>query len=233
MSVTGPSQLMRTHDISIREESFTLDPHGGIYWKRKRWLMVSDLHLGKAAHLRKAGAPLPEGSDARTIARLGALIDHFLPDRVVILGDLFHSAVNRAWEPFQSWCLTQRVELHLVPGNHDRISERRYRDANLIVQDGDLLEEGFRLRHEPPTDDLQGYALCGHVHPGIVISGKARQSERLRCFHVGTKATVLPAFGLTTGLYAIDPAPTDRVFACTSKTVLDVTRAAVADPQAS
>ena len=55
-----------------------------VVWRSNGWLLLSDLHLGKAAHFRKAGIPLPEGADARTLERMDEVIDHFRPTRVVI-----------------------------------------------------------------------------------------------------------------------------------------------------
>ena len=48
----------------------------------------------------------------------------------------------------------------------------------------------------PPT----GYALCGHIHPGVRLSGSGGQSERLPCFVLGRRRAILPAFGGFTGL---------------------------------
>ncbi len=191
-----------------------------------RWLVASDLHLGKAAHFRKAGLPLPEGSDDQTLARMDELIAHFRPKRVVIIGDLFHSAHNNAWEPFHQWCTRQSAELHLVLGNHDQLAERRYRDAGLITHATGLVELPFILEHEAPLA-IGGsgmiHVICGHTHPGIVLNGQANQSLRLPCFLVGPQATMLPAFGMSTGLFMVKPVPGQRLFACTDKAVLDVT----------
>ena len=70
---------MLTHDIPILQDVFTLHPYGAMFWRSKGWLLLSDLHLGKAAHFRKAGLPLPEGSDDQTVARMDELIAHFRP----------------------------------------------------------------------------------------------------------------------------------------------------------
>lgn len=217
---------MLTHDIPILRDVFTLHPYGAMFWKAKGWLLLSDLHLGKAAHFRKAGLPLPEGSDEQTLARLDELIAHFAPKRVVIIGDLFHSAHNNAWEPFHEWCMRQTIELHLVLGNHDRVAERRYREAGLHTHATGLVEMPFILEHEAPLamgGDGMIHVICGHTHPGVVLHGQANQSLRLPCFLVGPQVTMLPAFGMSTGLYIVKPTQAHRVFACTDKAVLDVT----------
>jgi len=208
-------------EISVAGERLILHPHRALYWDRLRWLVVSDLHLGKAAHFRKAGAALPEGQDEGTLARLDALIANFRPERLLILGDLFHSSHNTSWAPFTAWALRQSIPLHLVPGNHDILADRRYADAGLHVCD-DTLEEGpFVFAHEP-AERPGVYGMGGHIHPGVVLSGQARQRLRLPCFWFGERLAIIPAFGLSTGLHVIRPERTDRVYACTERAVLDV-----------
>ena len=56
-----------------------------------RTLLVSDLHLGKAAAFRHAGIPVPEGSAQRDLARLETLVERHRVRRLLILGDLFHA----------------------------------------------------------------------------------------------------------------------------------------------
>ena len=68
--------------IVLHREAFVLHPHRALYWPAQRCLVVSDLHLGKAAHLRKGGAPLPEAHDHSTLDRLTALIRTFAPKRL-------------------------------------------------------------------------------------------------------------------------------------------------------
>ena len=78
----------------------------------------------------------------------------------------------------------------------------------------------FLLCHEPPADSgdhasasLFGYALAGHVHPGVHIAGAGLQSERLPCFVLGKSRAILPAFGRFTGLATQSWKRSDRVIA--------------------
>ena len=61
----------------------------------------------------------------------------------------------------------------------------------------------------PPT----GYALCGHVHPGIRPGGGACAAVRLPCFVLGRRRALLPAFGRLTGLALVTPAPPETLIA--------------------
>jgi uncharacterized protein len=47
------------------------------------------------------------------------------------------------------------------------------------------------------------YALAGHVHPGVLLGGRAHDRLRLPCFHFGPACGVLPAFGPFTGLHIL------------------------------
>lgn len=193
-----------------------------MFWREKKWLLLSDLHLGKAAHFRKAGLPLPDGHDETTLERLDDLVRLFAPVRVVIIGDLFHSVENGYWRKFHVWCQRQKVELHLVLGNHDLIGESRYEDAGITLHKVSLTEEPFVLMHEPPLPNIGTgqYVICGHVHPGYTLSGKGRQRIALPCFWVGREVAVLPAFGTSTGLFRIQPKKKDRVYLLTPRAVM-------------
>ena len=217
--------VMLPFDLEIHRPGalFTMHPLGGLYWREKNWLLISDLHLGKAAHFRKAGIPLPEGDDRETLDRLTRLVDHFAPARLYILGDLFHSGLNRSWDGFETWCRSRNEELHLVLGNHDRLSDRRYQDAGLIVHHEEVMEDGVRLCHDPACPTGTGYRIGGHLHPGVVLTGAGQQRITLPCFVVGAMSTVLPAFGHRQGLFRVRPTPLQRIFACTPTSVLDVT----------
>lgn len=212
---------MLTLPLDLAGETLVLHPHRVLYWPRLRWLVVSDLHLGKAAHFRKAGSALPEGSDESTLRRLDRCVAHFRPERLLILGDLFHSSHNNSWERFHAWCKAQSIALHLVPGNHDILADARYTEAGIQLC-ADTLEEGpFVFSHEA-VERPGVYSIGGHIHPGVVLSGKGRQRLRLPCFCFGDRQAVLPAFGTATGLHVIRPERSDRVFACTENSVLDL-----------
>lgn len=215
---------MLSTEIDVVGERLLLHPYGALYWPRLRWLVASDLHLGKAAHLRKGGSAIPEGHDEATLDRLAQVLAAFRPDRLLILGDLFHSSHNKRWEAFSQWALQCPVPIHLVPGNHDVLADRRYAEAGVQVCD-DTIEEGpFVLSHEP-LNRPGVYGISGHLHPGVVLLGKGRQHMRLSCFWFGVDQAILPAFGKATGLHIVHPLPGDRVYARTDHAVIDVSSA--------
>lgn len=212
---------MLSAEILVASERLLLHPFRALFWPRLRWLVVSDLHLGKAAHFRKAGSALPEGHDEATLERLDLLLQTFSPERLLILGDLFHSSHNNSWDLFESWASCQHTQLHLVLGNHDILADRRYAEAGLQVCH-DTLEEGpFVFTHDP-VERPGCYVIGGHIHPGVVLSGQGRQHLRLPCFAFGQNVGLLPAFGSNTGTFTIQPDATHRIYATTDRSVLDV-----------
>ena len=46
-------------NLKIHKNHFKLHPSGAIYWEEKKMLLIADVHLGKVAHFRKHGAPVP------------------------------------------------------------------------------------------------------------------------------------------------------------------------------
>ena len=52
-----------------------------------------------------------------------------------MLGDLFHSSPNRAWEDFEAWLQDEkrRVDTGILRGNHDRAHDVVYEAMGLEV----------------------------------------------------------------------------------------------------
>jgi metallophosphoesterase superfamily enzyme len=70
---------------------------------------------------------------------------------------------------------------------------------------------GLALCHHPQS--VPGaYALAGHLHPAVVLGGRAHERLRLPCFHFGAAVGVLPAFGAFTGMHVVERRPGERVY---------------------
>ena len=209
--------------LECQGESLVLLSDGAVWWEAKQTLWLSDLHLGKAAHFRKHGVPIGSEPTLETLHRLRERIKAFQPSRILLLGDLFHSDINREWEPFAGLCAEyQGLEWVLVQGNHDMIPDALLRESG--IEQVDRLDDGpFTFTHAP--EDLAadfGFHVCGHIHPGIRLKGAGRQGLRLRCFHFAAHQAVMPAFGAFTGMHAIAPNRSDRVFVLAEDSVMEV-----------
>jgi DNA ligase-associated metallophosphoesterase len=189
-----------TEHITIANERLTLTNQRAIYWPVEKALILSDLHIGKTAHFRKYGIPVPDDILQKDLERLKKLIRHFKVQQLIIVGDLFHAENNSNIRTFESW-LTHFENLHivLVKGNHDRQSNRLMNQLGIIVEP-QLLIEPFNFVHEPKGNALDEFTISGHIHPGVVIKGKGKQKLKLPCYLITEQQLILPAFSLFTGL---------------------------------
>lgn len=208
----------------IGSNSFWLSPHRYIYWEEQEALILSDLHLGKTGHFRKAGIAVPQQVYKEDLQRLFAAISLHKPRQVIFVGDLFHSRENRELDWFLRWRTDiSHVPFHLVRGNHDILADGWYNTAAITVHDSLTLGD-IHFVHDmgSVTVPLQKheYIFTGHLHPGVCINGIGRQSLRFPCFYFGDNYAILPAFSHFTGLAIISPAPSDAVFAIVNQSVI-------------
>jgi uncharacterized protein len=217
------AQINAIMRITVKEEEFELWPERAVHWKRINTLLLADLHIGKINHFRKAGIPVPSKANEKNIEVLVDLMHRVKPDRVLCLGDLFHSHYNPEWEVFGELVQHFRsISFELVLGNHDIMSERQYERKGIRVYD-ELLLDRFIFTHHPMETIAEGhYNIAGHIHPGVSLRGKGRQSLTLPCFYFGAQQGLLPAFGAFTGLAKIYPKKDDQVFVIAEDTVFAV-----------
>ena len=203
-------------DFNFLEQDLVLLPQKAIYWKQQKALIAADVHLGKVGHFRKAGIAVPRNLEQSDLSTLSDLIFERKPEKLFFLGDLFHSDMNADWEWFRLWRQQfPKLEITLIRGNHDIINDQHYHELNITLQD-QLLVEPFLMLHHPLSDTVlqqtPAYAFCGHIHPGVNLSGRGRQSITIPCFAFGDKQAVLPSFGRFTGRVAIRQQRTDKIF---------------------
>ena len=198
-------------------ERVELHAERALHWPRARTLFVADVHLGKAASFRAHGVAVPRGSSAHDLARLDALVERTRAERLVVLGDFLHARAGRVEaldRAFVAWRDAHAsLAITLVRGNHDAGAGDPAAAWRVDVVSDPSAMAPFVLchaPHEPPT----GYALCGHVHPGVRVSGPdGVDSARLPCFVLGRRRALLPAFGRFTGLALVGPERGERIVA--------------------
>ena len=220
--------MSANHSISfsLLNQDLLLLPQKAIYWIQEKALIIADVHFGKVGHFRKSGIAVPRDMEQNELCLLSDLIDEYKPEKIIFLGDFFHSDMNSDWDLFILWRRQfPQLKLILIKGNHDIIDETNYLNLNIFLYD-QLLIGPFLMLHHPLIDEaLQeaaGYVFCGHLHPGISLSGKARQHITLPCFAFGAKQAILPSFGKFTGRIAIRSQKTDRIFAVLKDKVIAI-----------
>ncbi|HWZ34529.1 MAG TPA: ligase-associated DNA damage response endonuclease PdeM [Mucilaginibacter sp.] len=208
------------------DQNLLLLPQRAIFWQEEKALIAADVHLGKVGHFRKAGIAVPRDMEQDDLAVLSDLIYEHRPQKIIFLGDLFHSDINADWEWFKLW-RGQFPELRivLIRGNHDIVHDDHYLQLNIELYD-ELVVGPFLMLHYPQPDEkleqLDGYVFCGHIHPGVNLRGKGRQSLTLPCFAFGKRQAILPSFGRFTGRVAIRSLETDKIFAVLKDKVLAI-----------
>ncbi len=211
-------------NFCLQENNFLLTSGRSIFWQEERILILSDVHLGKAGHFRKSGIAIPQSVFKEDMQRLVSQLQYFKPEKLLIVGDLFHSTANKEHEFFLKWRNDFiSIPILLVKGNHDVLKKEWYRTANITVHENDFSLKNFTFTHDINCcADNNNYCFSGHIHPGVRIRGIGKQLLQLPCFYFGKKYAVLPAFGKFTGTYPIEPKPGDAVFALADHSVIQI-----------
>jgi len=220
MSDINPAVGLKT---TIAGADIILHPLKAIFYPSSFALIISDAHLGKADHFRKSGIAVPQQVNLTNLERLRQLITDFNPQRVIFLGDLFHSSINAAWEDFNNLINGySNITFELVKGNHDILPQASYDSSILKIYEDQLILGPFLLTHIPREEKSELYNLAGHIHPGVVMKGKAKQYLKLPCYFFSDWQGIVPAFGDFTGLYKINAKGEDQVYVVSGERVVRV-----------
>lgn len=220
--MSATNNLKGTQSAVVAGERLELHPFRAAYWEAQGALLIADLHLGKVAHFRRNGIPAPMAASGANWDRLISLFLDFQPQRVLFLGDLFHSSHNQEWLEFsQLMARFSEIRFELILGNHDILPEEDYHQANLTLHREPLAVAPFLFSHHPLTMASDGfYNLAGHIHPCVLLKGNGRQRARLPCFYFGRLQGILPAFGVFTGMGRIAPEADSQVFVIADEAVI-------------
>ena len=202
---------------ALAGETLHLLPDRALLWPAAGTLIVADVHLGKSAAFRRLGVPVPSGCTQADLDRLDALLTATGARRLLVLGDLFHTAPTGDEAAVQGFAALRRAHARraftVVAGNHDRAWRTLPADWDIAWHPEALHEAPFVFQHEP-RPDARGYALGGHLHPCVRLRG-AGDAARLPVFWFAGAVGVLPSFGSFTGGYTVRPSPGDALIAVT------------------
>lgn len=211
-----PHPLFSPTKIIVNDEVFWLSPNRTVFWEKERALILSDLHFGKTGHFRKSGIGVPQSVFKEDLQRLFAEVQHFRPDELLIVGDMFHSHANKEMDMFLKWRNDlPLLRMRLVRGNHDILAKKFYKLADIELTDDKLSIGNFCFAHDLDKvcdDGSSQFIFSGHLHPGIRMNGAARQELHFPCFYFTKEYAILPAFSRFTGMYTVRPKKGDKVF---------------------
>ncbi len=202
------------------------EPHrsGALWLPELRTAIVADLHLGYSWAQRRRGelGPLIDGT---AVERLRWALEDLLPERVVLLGDVYHAPrpspeERRMVEEALSMI---RCELVLVRGNHDRKMERDFHKGVVA----EWRASGVVAVHGDTIPQTSSHLIVGHFHPTVKIRDAAGVSRRFPAFVLGTRVTLLPAVsefsvGMAWREVPLDTGRSPRVFALTRTRVAQI-----------
>lgn len=204
--------LSPTNEIQLFGLRLQLLDDKALYLPDERTLLVSDVHLGKAETFQSFGIPIASQLNEENLDRLRSLIVQTQPQKLFILGDLFHSKkslvpdVLIAWDTFLKEIA---AEVCLIVGNHDRRLVSALPPMKMDCQIEAVALGPVLLSHEPEIRQ-RGYErarlnVCGHIHPVVRLRSRT-DSLRLPCFFVehDHRRLTLPSFGEFTGGYEVE-----------------------------
>lgn len=214
--------------LLCRDQHLWLSANKTVYWEEEKTIVLSDTHFGKTGHFRKNGIAVPQNIYKEDLQRFFSIAQFYKAQRVIVVGDFFHSHANEELDWFLKWKRDfSQLQITLVKGNHDVLHPSWYETAAIENVPQTLFLGPFQFQHDyvektkedkdkkeyQPEKSHSPYIFSGHMHPGITIKGLSKQSLRFPCFYFGKNHCILPAFSKFSGLATIKPKKADHVFA--------------------
>ena len=219
------TRFLRSVDLEFGGTLWRAFPERAALWLAPNWLVVADVHFGKAATFRARGVPVPHGTTLANLARLTGLIAATRPLRLVFLGDLLHAREAHNADSIgllSRWRKEQEaLPMTLVEGNHDRHAGALPADLAIELVTEPWHQDGTALCHHPQRADGAA-VVAGHLHPCVRLYGAANDSLRLPCFWQREGLLTLPAFGEFTGGAPIEREAGDRVLAIADDRLIEI-----------
>jgi uncharacterized protein len=141
----------------------------------KKYLVVTDLHLGFEYDLLKKGIQIDSKFfTQQIISEIQAIVRSFNPDGIILLGDIKDSIVNInsiEWYHIPRFLkdLTNNYHVYLIPGNHDvKIDTLSPAEVSIASPTGITIGDTLFLHgHTMPSRKKSSVnkIVMGHLHP--------------------------------------------------------------------
>ena len=212
---------------TLLNNTFWLSAQRCLYWEEERALIVSDLHFGKTGHFRKNGIAVPHKIYLEDLQRLVDQLTHYKPEKMIIVGDLFHSESNNELDLFVKWRKDfAEIDFILVKGNHDILSAEWYQRAGIRVKEGCFTLGEFDFLHDCSDAELsakkKNYTFSGHIHPGVMISGIGKQRLQFPCYYFSENSAILPAFSKFSGIALVKKKKNATIYAIVNQSLVNI-----------
>ena len=181
-------------------------PSRALFLPETKELLICDIHLAKAEYFQQNGIPLTNNSDKNNFLRIKKIVKKYSPEKLIILGDLFHSkySIDKTLQKkVEDLPELLKTNVELVLGNHDVGCDIK----NIKIVDI-RKTKNITFSHEPVNlENNKTLNICGHYHPKIHLKNNGDKLS-FRCFAMDMNKNVLyiPAFGC---LLYTSPSPRD------------------------
>jgi len=181
-----------------------------------RNLIVADLHIGFEADLAAKNIFVGKNTTINDmISEICKIIDETKPDSLILLGDVkssIKSISKNEWDEIPLFFdkVGKKVDIVLIPGNHDSNIQRLVPDGVTLVSSTGLVVENTLLTHGHtlPSNNFSHVdkIIMGHVHPVFfkedsVLNGQrvwvSIKTEKQKIFSSGSgeiEITIVPSF---------------------------------------
>src|SRR4030042_2196942 len=166
----------------------------GLYIRKHRTLIISDIHIGYEEALNKQGLLVPRLQLRGIIERLEGILSKANPDTIIINGDVKHEfgeVSNQEWRDtlkVLDFLSKHCKKIILTKGNHDTIlgpiADKRdvevvngYKIGDIYVTHGHRIPENLDFTKSKTI-------IIGHEHPAVGLR-KGQRSEMFKCFLLG------------------------------------------------
>lgn len=157
--------------------------------EKKKFLVISDLHLGSETELINKGINIDSRGVSKDLLReIEELKELHSFNGVIILGDLKSSILHitkNEWETIPVFLkeLSLDMDIFLIPGNHDVNINLLVPESVMICKSSGLVIDDILLIHgHTIPEKTQFYInkiIMGHIHPIFINSNSVVHGKRL------------------------------------------------------
>lgn len=167
-----------------------LHPHAALLVQDggKRYVAVSDLHIGLEAGLGSRGITVRPNLGREMLDELGSLLESEKAGGLVLLGDIKNTvgAISRQeWDDVPAFFnkLSLRAEVYLVPGNHDGNIRHLVPDSvNMISSRGMVINDTLFVHGHSMPSGVRSHVrriVMGHLHPVFLQRNSVVNGQRV------------------------------------------------------
>jgi putative SbcD/Mre11-related phosphoesterase len=152
-------------------------------------LFVADIHVGIEYEYRQSGINMPSQT-GKLLTRIESLLEKTKAKKLVLIGDIKHKVPGISWQeerevPAFLQRLAEKMEVHVVPGNHDGgIAEFIPKGVKLYPMRGGLFGNVYASHGHTwpePSFAKAEYFIMSHSHPQVEFRDRLgyRWGERI------------------------------------------------------